>query len=229
MSTALRATRPTPIFNHPRIQEIFGHPTLPLCGQGLLRPLEMIALEHTRFTLIAKIDPFTYQVETNEYNVPYPLYIDSRFVVEDPHCKEREKNLPPAEQILAKLKASLGLPYLWGGNWSSGIPEIATYYNGKIPEDQKSHYLLQGVDCSGLLYEATNGFTPRNAKELLHFGKEVFCFEDVKPLDILVWPGHVVISLGKDQIIESRIGVGVTLNSLENLPSVEKIKIKRLK
>ena len=73
--------------------------------------------------------------------------------------------------------------------------------------------MLAGVDCSGLLYEATNGFTPRNTSALLHFGKNVSIAGKsrqaitalLQPLDLLVWPGHVIIVIDGGNAIESRL------------------------
>jgi len=72
---------------------------------------------------------------------------------------------------------------------------------------------LKGLDCSGLLYYATNGYTPRNTSSLLNYGKPVQIaglkvdeiIQKVAPLDIIVWVGHVIIILDKEHIIESRL------------------------
>jgi len=40
--------------------------------------------------------------------------------------------------------------------------------DGFLTEERKKE-LMKGVDCSGLLYQATNGFTPRNSRSLLNF------------------------------------------------------------
>lgn len=72
---------------------------------------------------------------------------------------------------------------------------------------------LAGVDCSGLLYEATNGWTPRNTSQLVSFGSAVTIAGNsihqiaaaLKPLDLIVWNGHVLIVLDKSSIIESRL------------------------
>lgn len=72
--------------------------------------------------------------------------------------------------------------------------------------------LMQGVDCSGLLYQATKGFTPRNSRSLLQFGSGVVIegksVKELKkllqPLDLIVRNGHVVIVLDGERTIESR-------------------------
>jgi cell wall-associated NlpC family hydrolase len=85
--------------------------------------------------------------------------------------------------------------------------------NRDITASTISHLKLAGLDCSGLLYEATAGFTPRNTGELLHFGEAVRINGDgtdgilqkLQPLDLIVWPGHVLIVIGQGEIIESRL------------------------
>lgn len=226
----LRAIKPTPILNQPDFKAVFGRATLPLDSQGLLRPVEMIALPNTRFTLVREIDATTLQVETKDYPSSHPLYIDRRFVCSDPTCLERKKRLPKIPAILSSLENAVGLPYIWGGNWGDGIPEIATYYNPDIPPNKRAYYLLGGVDCSGLLYQATDGYTPRNSTDLCKFGERVPSLSHVKPLDIIVWPGHVLICLSETHVIESTPECGVAISTLDerkHLLSDKKFQVRR--
>lgn len=190
---------PTPVFNAPLLPK---HP-LPVDEKGLFRPLEMIALPGTRFLIKKRLPNETLEVETNDY--PYsPLYIEARFVeFREENPPERPKILPKKEAILRNLENSLGLPYIWGGNWSRGIR-----LHTNTP-------FFAGLDCSGLIYEATNGFTPRNSSALFSFGKEVSKIEDVKPLDMIVWPGHVVIFHSSTHLIESIYGKGVIITPFD--------------
>lgn len=74
-------------------------------------------------------------------------------------------------------------------------------------------WILKGVDCSGLLYEATNGYTPRNTSSLVDFGVPVKIagltsekiISKLRPLDIMVWKGHVIVVLDQTRTIESRL------------------------
>lgn len=111
--------------------------------------------------------------------------------------------------ILSKLKKALGQPYIWGGNWGRGILEIKDLYKSEISRPLENSWTLSGVDCSGLLYEATNGFIPRNTSDLMHFGDKISSLENIKPLDIIIWPGHVIILLEPNLVIESLLGKGV--------------------
>lgn len=225
MSSYAIAREPTPLLNTPDFASVFGAPQLPLDEKGLLRPVEMVALPGTKFQIKEQLADFILRVETQEY--PHgDFYIDKRFVqltTEEP--PERQKQLPPSTQILEALNNQLGLPYIWGGNWGRGIPQLAKLYG-----PHRSHLeirTLSGVDCSGLLYEATNGFTPRNTSELLSFGEKISDFSDVKPLDILIWPGHVVIALNRETSIESLYGKGVILSPLSERKHQENHQIRR--
>jgi len=178
----------------------------------------MIAFPGTRFVIKKRLSHDILEVETNDY--PYgPLYIEARLVeFREENPPERPKILPKKEAILGKLENSLGLPYIWGGNWSQGV-QI---------RDKEPFFI--GLDCSGLIYEATNGFTPRNSSDLFSFGKEVSKLEDVKPLDLIVWPGHVLIFHSSTHLIESIYGKGVVLTPLnERFSEIPKntFKIRR--
>ena len=76
-------------------------------------------------------------------------------------------------------------------------------YHGNINKETLRLWRLEGVDCSGLLYQATGGYTPRNTSSMKDFGDEVkisgLPLEQisflVRPLDLIVCTGHVVIVL----------------------------------
>lgn len=215
------ANQPTPLLNQADFIEVFGKEKLPLDDKGLLRALEMIAFPGTVFEIIEKLPNFIWKVTTKEY--PHgPQFIDSRFVCSTRTIPpDRTRIVPQKETILRKLEQSLGLPYLWGGNWGKGIPEIRKLYPCKVEKNFEQIHSLVGVDCSGLLYEATNGYSPRNTSELFHFGEPVSNLFDVKPLDILVWPGHVLIFFSSDLFIESLYGKGVVLTPISTrLPEI---------
>lgn len=202
------------MLNTPDLEKIFGSKSLPLDDRGLLYPLEMIAFPGTKFQIHKKIAPYTLEVTTEDYPNRV-VYIDSRFVIPSSLlAPERPKILPHPKTILTRLENALGLPYVWGGNWSQGIAEILSLYQPPIQSELHSQWALQGLDCSGLLYEATSGVTPRNTSELMTFGKEITSIDDIQPLDILIYPGHVVIAIDKTTTIESRYGQGVILTPL---------------
>lgn len=218
------AVLPTPVLNTPEFPAVFGGgegKTLHLDGDGLIREVEFIALPATPFTIEKVFTRGTatiYQVTTGDYPYASPggYYVDSRFVeIWKDRPPDRQKELPPHNDILARLIAAEGSPYLWGGNCPEGIPQMISFYPPRTPlaPDERDRWMLKGLDCSGLLYQATDGWTPRNTSSLITFGQAVpiahltapQIIQAVEPLDIIVWQGHVVIILDRDRAIESRL------------------------
>jgi hypothetical protein len=227
-------TKPTPTFNRPDLKNIFGGEnghTLLLDERGHMRALEFIALKNSIFEYVenAATHPthLIYKVKMDDYPNKN-LFIDSRFV-----RKATKFELLPRPQkpefnsyyVLKKIEGLLGLPYLWGGNWSSGIDEMLRLYppSKELDPITKSKWTLNGVDCSGLLYEALDGFCPRNTKELIKFGsflnieglsiKKIISL--LQPLDLIVYIGHLIIVKDKNFTIESRETQGVVQTPIE--------------
>ena len=215
---------PTPVLNTPDFSFVFGNKngnTLHLDDAGLMREVEFIALPETIFAIEKTINqgPITlYKITTVDY--PYPTnkgyFIDSRFVQTTDQILPRQlKTLPDQQVIINRLLSAEGSRYIWGGNVKAGIPQLLSFYPPHSPlhPDIRDQWMLKGVDCSGLLYEATHGYTPRNTSALITFGKPVSIanlrsdqiINTVEPLDIIVWEGHVIIVLDRDRAIESRL------------------------
>jgi cell wall-associated NlpC family hydrolase len=204
---------PTPIFNTPEIP--FNKLPLKKDPQGRLMEMEMIAFPGTKFRCIKEASENVLQVETAEYPSSIPLYADRRFLqAASAETPEREKILPSIDQILHWMEARVGLRYFWGGNWEAGIPEILEFYPALKNTEDLEDAICRGLDCSGLLYQATNGYTPRNTSDLIQFGYEV-PIEQIKPLDLLVWKGHIILVRSPTTLIESRIDQGVVVSSFE--------------
>lgn len=219
----------TPVLNSPDFTEVFGGKSgvdlkTDRCGQ--VRELEFVALPGSVFTILKKhrSGPIEiYQVETDEYTAApnIRLYVDSRFLRTEPAAiPSRRAVLPPREEIVSALKTAVGNSYVWGGNTPGGVPELSTWFYRGIQGDEKERMSLAGLDCSGLLYHATGGWTPRNTVQLLSFGKglaivgksSVEIAEMLQPLDLIVWNGHVVIVLDRQTAIESRLECGKRKN-----------------
>lgn len=218
---------PTPVLNTPDFAAVFGGKdghTLKTDSCGLIRAMEFIALPGTAFTIEGEVHKGAlriFKVTTADY--PYAgktgYYIDSRFV--QPSAtkpQERLRHLPARQAIIDDMLAAVGSPYVWGGNIRTGIGQMLSFYPPTGALDPRTENLWQqkGVDCSGLLYEATNGFTPRNTSELVGYGKGLAIAGKtveqiaslVEPLDIIVWSGHVIIILDKERTIESYLDCG---------------------
>lgn len=230
------AVLPTPVLKTPDFCSVFGGKdgkTLKLTPKNIVEEVEFIALPHTVFTIEKTIRKDTYEilkVKTEEY--PYPTqggyYIDSRFVekkTEKPH--ERARTLPDKNAIINKLVSAEGAIYVWGGNYVKGIPEMVEFYKpaGKLSEEVQHRWILKGVDCSGLLYEATDGYIPMNVESLFNFGSPVDIkglspdeiAKKLKPLDLIVYKRHVVIVLDGRQAIQSTIAEGVQTRNLADI------------
>jgi cell wall-associated NlpC family hydrolase len=222
---AVAATH-TPVLNSPDFTSVFGGSdgkTLQTDNCGQLRSLEFVALPGTVFRIEEELlisGRKIFRVTTDEY--PYPsktgYFVDAGVLkVSGAKPPERRKILPSAEEILSALKKRVGTGYVWGGNVAAGVPEMTSWYppfgSSSLRSADRKLWQLAGVDCSGLLYEATGGFTPRNTSALLSFGtpvriagksrKEIGSL--LQPLDLIVWPGHVMIVIDGDSIIESRL------------------------
>jgi cell wall-associated NlpC family hydrolase len=216
----------TPVLHTPAFSAVFGGvdgKSLKTDRCGQVRELEFIALPGSVFTIRAqKADGnnTVYRVETDEYPAPKDtaLYVDSRFVeIRDNKPPPRARTLQSQAAIVASLKAAVGAPYVWGGNVQGGVGNLLElFYGGSVPAQLKSNLKLAGLDCSGLLYQATGGWTPRNTSQLLSFGKALpvawksmeEIVRSLEPLDLIVWNGHVVIVLDRNTTIESRLKCG---------------------
>jgi len=222
---AVAATH-APVLNSPDFVSVFGGSdgkTLQKDSCGQLRPLEFVALPGTVFRIEEALvisDRKIFRVTTDEY--PYPsksgYFVDAGAVsVSGAKPVERRKILPSAETVLSAMKKRVGTGYVWGGNVAAGVPEMTSWYppsgSTSLSNTDRKLRQLAGVDCSGLLYEATGGYTPRNTSALLEFGvpvtvagksqKEIVSL--LQPLDLIVWPGHVMIVIDGGNIIESRL------------------------
>lgn len=238
------AVKPTPVLNTPDFSSVFGGNdgrTLKLNAKKHVEEVEFVALPGTIFTIEKAVSKGSHEilkVKTEDY--PYEkqegYYIDSRFVekkVERP--AERKKSLPDKGAIINRLLAAKGAIYVWGGNYVKGIPEMLEFYPvrkkapselsngaGQLSEDVRDRWMLKGVDCSGLLYEATDGYIPRNIESLFNYGSPVDVkgmspeeiVKKLKPLDIIVYQRHMVIVLSSRDAIESSMAHGVHIISL---------------
>lgn len=215
------AVTATPVFNSPDIAGIFNrdNPGGPRADDaGLVRELEFVALPGSVFLVEeGQGEGNIVKVRTQEYpSNGKELFVDKRFIrVEAGEPEEREKKLPRRQEIQEHLKALEGTRYVWGGNVSKGVPKMKDLYEppAGLEEKEADEWELRGVDCSGLLYEATAGSTPRNTEDLVSFGVPVAVKgleseeikEKLKPLDLIVWKGHVIVVLENGTVIESRL------------------------
>ena len=224
------ARMPTPLLNTSDFRSSFGGPsgtTIPLNAFNLLKSVESVAFQGSKFKVLEELSQHIVRASTREY--PYQdVYVDRRFldfVQTEP--AERPRSMPTIPTILDTLHSLVGTRYIWGGTWPSGIPSLLDYYPPQIDVSQLNPLIadtwqLKGVDCSGLLHYATDGDTPRNTSQLVHYGKPVSIegknpeeiVENLNDLDLIVWKGHVVIVWDSSLSIESLLGHGVIKQSL---------------
>lgn len=221
----------TPVLNTSDFESVFGGvngTSVKLDNKGLIREMEFIAFPGTVFEIlevIPKNGHSMFRVMTSDYQYNSDLYIDSRFVnVVDAKPEERSQVMPSKEQIIQSINALDGYGYMWGGNYGDGISKLLEYYQpqNEISSKEKDLWSLKGVDCSGLIYQATNGSTPRNTSSLTTYGQGVEISgmsaseiaSQLQPLDLIVWAGHVIIVLDDSTVIESTPDYGVHKSDL---------------
>ncbi len=229
------ARYPTPVFNTPDLNICFGGKdgdTLSLDSEGLMRTVETILFPHSRLEVLEQVARTSIlKIRSEEYPYPGDYYVDSRFIENvsgSPTARVSARpSIPTMISDLVKLE---GTPYMWGGNWPQGIPLLPQLYPSKTSFEKldvltQNTWQLKGVDCSGLLYYTSNGCTPRNTSDLINVGKPIEVqglsadeiVEKVEDLDLIVWRGHVICIVGKNEAIESNPKKqGVVINDLSD-------------
>ncbi len=189
-SELLQAYTHTPVFNRPDLDSVYGE-TIAVDSCGLNRALEYVALPETVFEVIERSVGWNgriCKVKTQEYPSTNPLYVDVRFCQPVKKAHEVVRVCPTKYAILEKMNDMVrdNLPYVWGGNVSKGVEYMDQFY--PLPKSlstaHKATWLMKGVDCSGMLYEATNGYTPRNTRDLTSFGRALQIQKFYDPLEL---------------------------------------------
>lgn len=233
------AKEPAPILNTPDFKSVFGGAdgkTLKLDDQGLVREMEFIALPGTVFELLGEYDWGEYKifkVLCSEYQYDVDLYADSRFLeLKQDKPEERKVSAPNKDDIYKFLDESVGNRYFWGGNYCKGIDKMLELYkpSAELSQKVKQDWIMKGSDCSGLMYEATNGYIPRNTSKLVNYGEAVeiagLTAEQIaakcKALDLIVWAGHVIYVYDENTTIQSSLSKGgvLKLGLIETLKEV---------
>ncbi len=214
--------KPCPVLNTPKFSAVFSGNHLPLNEKGHPYHFEFVALPGMRFSLLQELPHYIVQIAWPKYGVK-PLYIDRRFAASCSIPSSKKEFIPSARHLLEHMEQRVGTSYVWGGNWATGIPEMLSFYPPKkelLPRTEEL-WTFRGLDCSGLLFEASNGLTPRNTSHLLKFGKSLRSenFSELLPMDLIVYPGHVLFVRDPLTIIESKSPFGVRICSL-----VERLK-----
>ena len=196
--------------------------TLNFDRYGEIDALEYVAFPGTVFLLEADLWNGIYKVSTKNYPVTNDLYIHKNFVsdISRTQPKARSAVLPTKEEILARLRSIDGADYVWWGNSPKGISSLIDLYPPawNISAQHKKDWKLTGVDCSGLIYWATDWYTSRNTSWLVEddtrldiAGKTLSQISSMlQPLDIIVWKGHMMVVLDDEHTIESAVSFSNT-------------------
>lgn len=206
-----------PLFNSPLFDQELRDNRLSFDDQNLWRFLEVVLFPETPCSVEAYSSSVC-KITSPAYPSSSPLYTLSSLTpsfrsLSAPH-------LPPLSLFLKRIDECVlkKVPYLWGGNLPEGHPLLRENYPIHSPLDSftKQVFDLRGVDCSGLLYWASDGATVRNTSELIRAGKGVpikgaHAKEIVTLLEpgmIIVWKGHVLV-VTEQGIVESKPETGV--------------------
>ncbi|MBK8550128.1 MAG: C40 family peptidase [Ignavibacteria bacterium] len=218
----------TRVLNSPDFERIYGGrdgKSLAFSKSGLVKELEYVAFPGSVFEIVEEYkqgDHSIYKVQTDDYDIVLggtELYIDSRFVeLKSKKPEKIEINKPSMEQIYDYFEKSENADYVWGANNLNGVEKMIEYYkpSGNVSSKVYNHWCMKGVDCSGLIYEATNGYTPRNTHQMVSYGEGIpiegksvnEIAEMLEPLDMIVWKGHVIYVYDKNTTIESAQSAG---------------------
>ena len=225
IGTYATALYPTPILNTPNfVAQFWGKSGVDLNFDSFW---EIYAVEHTAvvasvFSIISDMWNDIYKVSTEEYPVANSLYVHADFLqnIQREQPQQRNDILPTQSEMIQKLKSIVWADYVWGGNIPEWIPQLLMMFPPKndISEIKKSQWQLTWVDCSWLLYWASNGNTPRNTSWLINYGTSLDIawktLEEITPLlkllDVIVWKWHMLIVLDKKHTIESAVSYSDT-------------------
>jgi hypothetical protein len=179
-----------------------------------------------RFPLLQELPSSIVQIGWPEYDVK-PLYIDRRFTGPCLNPLQKREFTLSAQALLEHMERRVGVSYVWGGNWAEGISEMLDFYPPpkKLSPRMEELWTFRGLDCSGLLFEASNGLTPRNTSHLVHFGTSLDSedFSELLPMDLILYPGHVLFVRDSETVIESKSPLGVRIYPLvERLQEIQR-------
>lgn len=213
-------TSATPVLGSPDFKAQFGWTdgvTLNFDRFWEIDAVEFIAFENTVFELKNTLGNNIYEVATADYPVENALYIHKNFVWDISRVEPdaRLRILPSKEKILENLISMQWSDYVWGGNDPKGIPQILEIYPpaAEINALKSQQWQLEWVDCSGLIYAATDGYTPRNTSWLVNYWEALDIADKnldqiipmLEPLDIIVWRGHMLVVYSETETIESAV------------------------
>ena len=124
------------------------------------------------------------------------------------------KDLQVIMQVIDVAKSKIGLEYTWGGKGEimteNKLNQLIEYYGHEYYPLTKDDYIgIQAFDCSGLVYysylKVCNidiGLSTKHQVEVLEDFK--VSYKDIQPGDLIFTPGHVVMYIGKNEVIQAK-------------------------
>lgn len=124
-----------------------------------------------------------------------------------------EEDLKVINNVIQLATDRVGQEYTWGGKGeiitSDRLDElISEYGQSYYPLDREIYIGKQGFDCSGLTYWTYKtvtgvniGYSTVEQKEVLNNYK--VDMDKIQPGDLIYIPGHVVMYIGRNKIVES--------------------------
>ena len=141
----------------------------------------------------------------------YDIYMDEKYAKEIENISE--ENLKVINNVIQLATDRVGQEYTWGGKGeiitSDRLDElISEYGESYYPLDRERYIGKQGFDCSGLTYWTYKtvtgvniGYSTVEQKEVLNNYK--VDMDKIQPGDLIYVPGHVVMYIGRNKIVES--------------------------
>jgi len=211
-----QATGATPVFSSPTFPDALGAAGNLNRRVKLYHGLLFTAWPGTAFTVLERRSAGKVaiaRVTTAEYPCA-SCWVDARHVrFSAKPFPERTVKMPSRHDILQFLEgaAARGVPYCWGCNFTVGVPSLRRDYGLTARQLARYPWDFAGLDCSGILFEATGGATPRDTNRLLVHGDPVRIHGRtvaqiqalLQPLDLIVWQGHMLIVLENGFVVES--------------------------
>jgi cell wall-associated NlpC family hydrolase len=212
----------TPVFNIPDIYKFLSEldTDIKTDKKGLIPEVSFIASPGKEFEIIEETKNNGYTImKVKPVDSEKIYYVDSRFL-EQSDGEGSIKEKLSKEEIIRNLKAMEGYPYEYGGAIANGVWKLESMYDIKGLNER---WKPKGLDCSGLIYQATNGVIPRSSSEIVKYGEgldiEGKKLDDIidmlEPLDIIGYPGHVLIVIDRNSVMESSPKKGVRILQAE--------------
>ncbi len=211
-----RASAATPVYGDRFFPNTIGFANNLNRRVRLYHSLLFTAYPNTAFTVLDRQNVGGVQV-VRVTTAEYPCqacYVDARnLAFAGKPFPERQAKLPSRRAILQFLEnaAARGVPYCWGCNFTAGVPSMRRDYALTARQLARYPWDFAGLDCSGILFEATDGVTPRDTNRLLVYGdpvpvkgkSEAQIRALLQPLDLIIWQGHMLIVLENGFVVES--------------------------